>query len=70
MDGKTVKEILARFEKEMKRKCIPYYVIGIVRDKKDNPVLEIVVKRPERYNDNKVLSKIPKYFCGIEVHIA
>jgi hypothetical protein len=63
-----LQKVVDEFSKEMHRKGVPYYVTGIILDK-NNPVIEIVVQRPERYNKPEVLSKIPKSYKSIKVII-
>ncbi len=65
-----LQKVVDEFNKEMHKKGVPHYVTGIIMDKQRKPLIEIVVKRPERYNKPEVLSKIPKTFKGIKVEIA
>lgn len=62
--------VVSEFCKEMWNKGIPHYVAGIIRDKEGNPVIEVVVQRPERYNNPEIVAKIPKTFQGIRVFVA
>lgn len=64
------KEILAEFKKEMRMRGIPHYVAGIIIDNAGSPIIEIVVQRPERYNNPEIIAKIPKTFRGIKVLVA
>jgi uncharacterized membrane-anchored protein len=59
-----ISKIPKEFAVLMKKKKIPCLQIGI-KGKKE---LEVIVKRPERYN-LKLLKKIPKTYKGLKVKI-
>jgi hypothetical protein len=62
-----LRDIVQQFGDEMERKGVPFYVVGIVSGKDKMPVIEIVVKRPDRYNAPKIISKIPSRYKGLKV---
>jgi len=70
MEKPKLQKVVDDFGKEMRRRGIPFYVVGIVRDIQNKPVIEIVVQRPEMYNNPEIISKIPKTFREIKVHVA
>ena len=64
-------KIINKFRKEMIDNKIPFYAIGYVtKNINSRPIIEIVVKRPEKYNNSKIIAKIPKKFDKIKVKIA
>ena len=69
MVTQKLKDIVKNFQQEMKNKKVPFYVVGIVLDRNNNPALEIVIERPQRYNVN-ILKRVPKAYHGLEVHTA
>jgi len=49
---------------------IPCYCTGAVMDtKKEIKFFEVVIKRPQKYNDKEMLARIPKTFKGHIVKI-
>jgi hypothetical protein len=70
MEGGRLRGILDEFKKEMKSKGVPFYVAGIIKDAQDNPAIEIVVSRPERYNNPEIAGRIPKAYRGVRVQVA
>ena len=55
----------------LKKKKIPFWQIGIVKEenKINSFYIELIVKRPERYNNLELIKKIPKTYKGIKVKI-
>jgi len=69
-DINKLNKIVDRFHDAMKKKGVPFYTVGRINRKNKPNVLEIVVKRPWRYNSPSILKKIPKTFEGLKVIVA
>lgn len=69
-DINKLNKIVDRFGNAMKKKDVPFYTVGRLNRRNKPNVLEIVVKRPARYNNPSVLKKIPKTFEGLKVIVA
>jgi hypothetical protein len=65
--------VMSKIPKEfgilMKKKKVPCLQIGIIEARKNSFYLEVIVKRPERYSNSKLLKKIPKSYKGLRVKI-
>ncbi|MEK6918000.1 MAG: hypothetical protein AABW51_03560 [Nanoarchaeota archaeon] len=56
--------------KLMKERRVPCSNIGVINDKVGKPrFLEVIIKRPDRYNFPELLKKVPKKFEGLKVKV-
>jgi hypothetical protein len=62
-------KIPKEFGELMKKEKIPCLQIGMLKNGKKSFDIEVIVKRPERYNNKELLKKIPKTYKGFEVKI-
>jgi hypothetical protein len=62
-------KIPKEFGELMKEKKVPCLQIGVLKNEKKSFDIEVIVKRPERYNNKELLKKIPKTYKGFEVKI-
>ena len=58
------------FVKKIKSLNIPMYTIGTIY-KKDGSrwFFEVIIKRPDRYNNRELVKKVPKTYRGFKVKV-
>lgn len=64
-----ISKIPKEFGELMTKKKVPCLQIGIMEAEKGSFYLEVIVKRPERYNNLKLLKKIPETYKGLKVKV-
>lgn len=67
-EKESQKSVITSFKKKMIKMKIPFYTIGYVQKYFGTKLfIEVVVKRPEKYNSPKLISKIPKEYKTYKV---
>ncbi len=64
-------KLLDMFVKKITSLKIPTYAIGRIKtaDGKGTEFLEVIIRRPERYNQKDLIKRIPKTYRGHKVKI-
>jgi len=64
------KKIVDKIVKDLDKKKVPFYSCGILfcKNKNVKPKIEVVIKRPARFN-KEIVKNIPKIFMGLRVKI-
>jgi len=64
-------KLLDQFVKKIRSLKIPTYAIGRIKtaDGKGTKFFEVIIKRPERYNQKDLIKKIPKTYQGYKVKV-